>query len=71
MEKFVFKTVMDRLINDRVKIDIFASDRHVGIRKELRENYSQIIQLYNIFFSHVVRFLLFYYFFILIFFFTF
>lgn len=48
MEKYGFTTVMDRMISDGVHIGIVASDRHVGIRKKLCEDYSEIIQQFDV-----------------------
>lgn len=48
MEKFGLKNVMDRMISEGLEVGIFASDRHVGIRKMLRENCSDIIQQFDV-----------------------
>ncbi|KAM4031866.1 LOW QUALITY PROTEIN: uncharacterized protein ACNLHF_019235 [Anomaloglossus baeobatrachus] len=48
MEKFGFQKVLDRLISSGYKIKIFAPDRHVGIRKKMREDFPQINHQFDI-----------------------
>ncbi|KAM4029897.1 uncharacterized protein ACNLHF_022173 [Anomaloglossus baeobatrachus] len=48
MEKHGFGICMDRLINSGLKIKIFASDRHVGIRKKMRQEYANINHQFDI-----------------------
>ncbi|XP_044145485.1 uncharacterized protein LOC122934236 [Bufo gargarizans] len=48
MEKHGFGIVMDRLLEKGMEIQIFASDRHVGIRKMMKTNYPQINHQFDI-----------------------
>ncbi|XP_071972400.1 uncharacterized protein [Engystomops pustulosus] len=48
MEKFGFEICINRLIEKGFKIRIFASDRHVGIRKKLKEDYETINHQFDI-----------------------
>lgn len=48
MEKFGFQTVMDRIISEGLEVTIFASDRHVGIRKLVREKYTNINHQFDV-----------------------
>ncbi|XP_044143349.1 uncharacterized protein LOC122932797 [Bufo gargarizans] len=48
MEKHGFGIVLDRILNEKYNIKIFASDRHVGIRKKMRQEYSNIKHQFDV-----------------------
>ncbi|XP_044134814.1 uncharacterized protein LOC122927225 [Bufo gargarizans] len=48
MEKFGFKTVMERVISNGFDVCVFVSDRHVSIQKVMRELYPDIDHQFDI-----------------------
>ncbi|XP_075714768.1 uncharacterized protein LOC142750022 [Rhinoderma darwinii] len=48
MEKFGFKICLERIINSGLKVLIFASDRHVSIRKTMRLDYPHIRHQFDV-----------------------
>ncbi|XP_063293594.1 uncharacterized protein LOC134578547 [Pelobates fuscus] len=48
MESKAFRRSVDTLLADGVKIGILATDRHIGIRKIMRENYPFIIHQFDV-----------------------
>lgn len=48
MEKMAFQICLDRIIEDNYDVQILGTDRHLGINKKMREEYSQICHQYDL-----------------------
>ncbi|XP_077306296.1 uncharacterized protein LOC143925711 [Lithobates pipiens] len=48
MEKMAFQNCLDRIIEEKYDVQILGTDRHVGIKKKMREEYSHICHQYDL-----------------------
>ncbi|XP_040185818.1 uncharacterized protein LOC120918344 [Rana temporaria] len=48
LEKLAFVKALDRVLSDHVKVKVIATDRHVSIRKIIREKYPEISHEFDV-----------------------